>query len=1165
MEYVRPSNTAEGKSVFPELENEVYDLWSSEDTFKVQVEAIKGLPTFTFYDGPPFCTGTPHYGHLLAGTVKDVICRYKVATGFDVQRHAGWDTHGLPIEHLINTKYNYTTRDSVLEAGIATYNAQCREVVMNCESQWRDVVTRSGRWIDFDNAYTTMDHSYMNSVWSVFKRLNELGRVYQGVRVMPYSLGCTTPLSNFEAGEAYADVEDPAIFVTFPVTGDATLGGRVPEGNVELTAWTTTPWTLPSNLALCVNPAMKYDVVRDIESGRVLVICQARVDALFGAWRGYKPAKGKKAKKPVEKPYEVICTLEGKDLVETRYEPLYDFFQGYAAKYNAHRVIAGDFVTDADGTGIVHLAPFFGEDDYQVCHAAGILKPGGDVVCPIDDSGYLTAECGQFTGMRVKKILDEDISADKAIITDLQERSRCLSVALHKHSYPHCWRSKTPLIYRAVPSWFISINDEDRALMVEQLAETHWVPQKVRDGRFKKWLENARDWNVSRNRFWGTPLPIWRSPEEPDYFIVVGSARELEKLAGLEAGSVVDIHRDNVDHIKIADPRGPKTLADGTTIERAPLERVEEVADCWLDSGAMPYAREGFLFEDGGLEPSMFPADFIAEGLDQTRGWFYTLTVLGCALLGRIPFRNLIVFGLILAEDGTKMSKSLKNYTDPMEIVHQHTADALRMYLINSPAVRAEPLQFSDDDVKGVVRSVLMPWYSVYRFFYQQIERHIRTSDKTEIKLNANVKDCATHILDKWLLNKLSVVIQDITKEMDAYCLYRVLPVFVDFIDSLSKVYIRLSRQRLKGREGEDAAFNSLCVLHHVLLKLSTIAAPFMPFLSDHMFRNLLKIEPSPESYALVGTDVPTSVHLAKFPAANPEHIFEEASRQVDVALQCIELGRRTREHARLGLAQPLSSMTFAHYSPQVVDDIKAVSELLSKELKVVSVEATTNERDFAELSLQPNHRALGRRCQKQRNAVVKAIETMSYEDACAIRNGGEIDVLGFPISLEGHIPDRDGSMQPDVTITLEPRATQKEGEVTLIGGDNNALVASVTPELTEDLVEEGRALRLAAMVQQCRKAAGYEPGEDATVLVRAEECLSSAVTPAFRAKLKRDSACELNMLDEATYAELSEVFEALEPGKDATSTPTHVIRRVTRTWPGMEPEEEAILALPRK
>ncbi|AQK81810.1 Isoleucine--tRNA ligase cytoplasmic [Zea mays] len=641
-------DVCEGKDFsFPEQEERVLELWAKLDAFHEQLRRTEGGEEFVFYDGPPFATGLPHYGHILAGTIKDVVTRHQSMRGRHVSRRFGWDCHGLPVEFEIDKLLGITNRQQVFDLGIGKYNETCRSIVTKYVSEWEAMVTRTGRWIDFKNDYKTMDLNFMESVWWVFAQLWEKDLVYKGFKVMPYSTGCKTALSNFEAALDYRTVPDPAVMVSFPIVGDM--------DNAAFVAWTTTPWTLPSNLALCINANLMYAKVRDKSNGKVYVIAESRLGQLpvkaKASGKKQAPSKGSNAEAAQDgldkESYELLVKIPGPYLVGLKYTPLFDFF--IELQETAFRVIADNYVTDDSGTGVVHCAPAFGEDDHRVCLAAGIFETAGLVVA-VDDDGCFIEKISDFKGRYVKE-------ADKDIISAVKDKGRLVSKGSIEHSYPFCWRSGTPLIYRAVPSWFVKV-EKIKDQLLECNKETYWVPDYVKEKRFHNWLEGARDWAISRSRFWGTPLPLWMSQDRKE-IVVMDSIEKLEKLSGVK---VTDLHRHYVDDITIPSKRGPKF---GT------LKRVDDVFDCWFESGSMPYAYIHYPFENRELFEKNFPGNFVAEGLDQTRGWFYTLMVLSTALFGKPAFKNLICNGLVLAEDGKKMSKSKKNYPSPKDLIDE--------------------------------------------------------------------------------------------------------------------------------------------------------------------------------------------------------------------------------------------------------------------------------------------------------------------------------------------------------------------------------------------------------------------------------------------------------------------------------------------------------------
>jgi isoleucyl-tRNA synthetase len=897
----------------------------------------------------------PHFGHILAGTIKDTVTRYATMTGKHVERRAGWDCHGLPVEYEIDQMLNITHRDQILEMGIDKYNATCRGIVTRYTKEWESTVTRLGRWVDFENDYKTMDPNFMESVWWVFSELFKKNLVYQGYKVMPYSTACGTPLSNFEAGLNYKDVHDPAVVVSFPVVG---------EENVSFIAWTTTPWTLPSNLALCVHPELEYVQLLDKKSGKAYIMAKSRICQLYPIMNNKKKWKPEMAAEL----YEHQKTFVGADLVGKRYESMFDFFT--SDKY--YQVLQDAYVTDDAGTGVVHQAPAFGEDDYRVCMAAGIITKGGDIPCPVDSNGNFTDDITPVKGRHVKE-------ADDTLIALIKEKGRLVQKDNLLHSYPFCWRSDTPLIYKAVPSWFIKV-EEIRDQIVENNKKTYWVPAHVKEVRFNNWLTNARDWAVSRNRFWGTPLPIWAN-EDLSEVICIGSVDHLEELSGVR---VTDLHRETVDSIPIPSKTNPGTF----------LKRIDEVFDCWFESGSMPYAQKHYPFENKEQFEKGFPADFIAEGLDQTRGWFYTLMVLSTALFGEPAMKNVIVNGLVLAGDGKKMSKRLKNYPDPNVVIDKYGADALRMYLINSPVVRAESLKFQETGVLGVVKEVFLPWYNAFRFLLQNVERWEGETRKFTPSVD-KVKG-TTNATDIWISAATQELIKFVHEEMRAYRLYTVMPALVMYVTQLTNWYVRLNRDRLKGLEGEGDAADTeaetgLQVLYDVLLDVTIMMGPFTPFITEFFYQHLRKFKASYADAANGGgaTNPPMagksdSVHFLRLPEYDASRLNHEAVEAMEALQAIVEQGRNAREKRNISLRTPVKEVVaiLGNPSENVVKGITGplknyiLSELNAWEFTVVPKE---QEHDWVTLSLTPNFSVLGKKLGKNMKAVGAAVKGLSH------------------------------------------------------------------------------------------------------------------------------------------------------------------------------------------
>ncbi|XP_068334858.1 isoleucine--tRNA ligase, cytoplasmic-like [Pyrus communis] len=1026
----------EGKDFsFPKQEETILKLWSEIKAFETQLARTEGQPEYVFYDGPPFATGLPHYGHILAGTIKDIITRFFSMTGHHVIRRFGWDCHGLPVENEIDRTHGIKRRDDVLNMGIDKYNEACRSIVTRYVGEWEKVITRTGRWIDFQNDYKTMDLKFMESVWWVFAQLFEKELVYKGFKVMPYSTGCKTPLSNFEAGQDYRDVPDPEIMVTFPIVGDLE--------NASFVAWTTTPWTLPSNLALCVNANFTYVKVRNNYSGKVYVVAESRLSALpsekpkekstvveNGSKSKTKGGAGKKETVDSSS-YQVLQKFSGVSLVGNKYVPLFDYFKEFSDV--AFRVVADNYVTDDSGTGIVHCAPAFGEDDYRVCLENQVINKGDNLIVAVDDDGCFTERITDFSGFYVK-------DADKDIIEAVKAKGRLVKSGTFTHSYPFCWRSKTPLIYRAVPSWFIRV-EQLKEKLLENNTQTYWVPDFVKEKRFHNWLENARDWAVSRSRFWGTPLPVWVS-EDGEEILVIDSIDKLEKLSGVK---VFDLHRHNIDHITIPSARGP---------QHGVLRRIDDVFDCWFESGSMPYAYIHYPFENVELFEKNFPGHFVAEGLDQTRGWFYTLMVLSTALFGKPAFRNLICNGLVLAEDGKKMSKSLKNYPSPMEVIDDYGADALRLYLINSPVVRAETLRFKKEGVFGVVKDVFLPWYNAYRFLVQNAKRLEDEGFGTFLPIDLATVQKSSNVLDQWINSATQSLVHFVQQEMNGYRLYTVVPYLLKFLDNLTNIYVRFNRKRLKGRTGEEDCRMALSTLYNVLLVSCKVMAPLTPFFTEVLYQNLRKILNESEE----------SIHFCSFPKAEGKR-DERMEQSVRRMMTVIDLGRNIRERHNKPLKTPLKEMVIVHPDADFLDDIAGkLREYVLEELNVRSLVTCNDTLEYASLRAEPDFSILGKRLGKSMGVVAKEVKAMSQESILAFEKAGEVSVSGHCLKVA------------DIKVVRDfkrPNGTT-EKEIDAAGDGDVLVVLDLRPD--ESLFEAGVAREIVRRVQQLRKTAALKP-----------------------------------------------------------------------------------------
>ncbi|KAK9826356.1 hypothetical protein WJX81_001579 [Elliptochloris bilobata] len=1038
----------EGKDYrFPNEEKEILKLWDEIDAFKEQLRRTEGKKKYTFYDGPPFATGLPHYGHLLAGTIKDIVTRYASATGHYCPRRFGWDCHGLPVEYEIDKKLNVTSRDDVLRMGIDKYNDECRSIVMRYSSEWEKTVRRIGRWIDFQEGYKTLDPTFMESVWWVFSELHKKGLVYRGYKVMPYSTGCCTPLSNFEAGLNYKDVADPAVMVSFALADDP--------DRAEMIAWTTTPWTLPSNLALCVNPEFDYVRARDPASGRVYIVASARLAEIPGAAPKAKKAKKGAAAEPPAGGWQVLASVKGNELAGQAYTPLFPYFAALAGAGGAFRVVADGYVTADSGTGVVHCAPAFGEDDMRVCIANGIVAKGAEVPCPVDADGRFTSDVAEFAGRFVK-------DADRDIIAELKAAGRLVDFQTITHSYPFCWRSETPLIYKAVPSWFIAV-EKIKPQLLACNAETTWVPAYVKDKRFHNWLETAHDWAVSRSRFWGTPLPIWASADLAE-IRVIGSVAELEAATGAK---VMDLHRHFIDNLTIPD-------AAGTGV----LRRVDEVFDCWFESGSMPYGQVHYPFEHKEAFEAQFPADFVAEGLDQTRGWFYTLMVLSTALFGKPAFRNLVCNGLVLAADGKKMSKRLKNYPDPNEILDEYGADALRLYLINSPVVRAETLKFRKEGVFNVIKDVMLPWFNAYRFLVQNALRWESEAGSRFDPLQVDVLQ-ATNVLDRWICAASRSLTSFVRREMGAYRLYTVVPFLVQFIEALTNVYVRFNRTRLKGRRGEADCRMALACLFDVLLTVCKAMAPFTPFFCEMMYRNLRRALPP---------GALESVHWCDFPEAAAAQAGDKEIQASVTRMRCvIELARNIRDRHNKPLKQPLRRVIISHEDAALLSSLAGeLREYVLQEANVCEVEICADPLEYASVRAEPNYQVLGKKVGKALAKVKAALTAMTPAEIAAFERNGGAEVAGERLTTD------------DVRVVREFRLPEgiSAADLDAASDPQSGLLVVLDLRPDDSLQVAGLAREVTNRIQKLRKHAGLVASEPVEVWL-GERCAEAAPSEA--------------------------------------------------------------------
>ena len=1032
---------------FDALEKGVLSFWQENDTFKKSLAQTEGGEEFVFFDGPPFATGLPHYGHLLAGTIKDIIPRYQTMRGKHVERRFGWDTHGLPIEALAQKALGIDGAAGIRELGVDKFNEQCRSMVLRYVSEWRSTVTRMGRWVDFDNDYKTMEPTFMETVWWVFKQIFDQGRVYRSRRIVPYSWALNTPLSNSEASSNYKDVQDPTVTCRLKV-----LSGADPAwGTTYLLIWTTTPWTLPENLAVCAGAKIDYVVVRDKGEGVCYVMAEARLPAIY--------------KKTDD--YEVVARFKGDALEGWTYEPLFPYFETERAR-GAFRVLNDDYVTTDDGVGLVHIAPAYGEDDFRVCKENGVEA----FADPLDADCKFTSAVPEYAGRFCK-------DCDKDIIKRLKAEGKLVHQATITHSYPFCERTDTPLVYRAIPAWYIRVEDLHERF-AKNNAAVAWMPEYVGEKRFANWLAEARDWNVSRNRFWGSCIPIWVNEQDENDLICVGSVAELEALSGEK---VTDLHKHFVDKIVIR--------RDGKTYRRTP-----EVLDCWFESGSMPYAQVHYPFAFAGREKEFlkrFPADFIAEGLDQTRGWFYSLMVLGTLLFDESPYKHVVVNGLVLAEDGKKMSKHLKNYPDPMELVGSCGADAVRLYMINSAVVRAENLRFSESGVRQILRDLLIPWWNAYSFFVTYANVDGWHEEKLETPDSPNE-------LDRWIVSSLETLVADVTAAMDRYDLQKSVRPFVAFVENLTNWYIRRSRRRFWKSQNDADKAAAYRTLRYVLVQLCKIAAPFTPFIAEEIYRNLR------------GAGMPESVHLCAFPEANAAARDVALEARMAAAQRAVALGHNLRKQKNLKVRQPLARAVVVCAAPGFEEALAPMAPVIAEELNVKAVEFAADESRFVTLSAKANFKVLGKKLGPRMKAAAAAIAALPAADIARLQAGD-----GVVLHLDG----------PGEEITLLPEDVliQRSENAGLTVANDGDLSVALDPALTPALVAEGIAREFVSHVQSLRKEADLDVADRIRVSVETDSEAAAALQAHVEFVKGETLALDL-AIEEKPHAEFAESAE---------------------------------------
>ncbi len=973
---------------FVEREKNIEKFWEDEQIFKKSIDSRKQGPTYTFYDGPPTANGKPHIGHVLTRVIKDMIPRYRAMKGYMVPRKAGWDTHGLPVELEVEKMLGLDGKEQIEQYGLEPFIGHCKESVWKYKGMWEKFSGTVGFWADMDNPYVTYHNSFIESEWWALKQIWEKGLLYKGFKIVPYCPRCGTPLSSHEVAQGYKDVKERSAIARFRVKGE----------DASILAWTTTPWTLPSNVALCVNPDEEYVKVKMKEDGQVYYLAAALCDTVLG-----------------EDSYEVLERYKGTDLEYKEYEPLYQCAADAAEKQHkkAHYVVCDSYVTLTDGTGVVHIAPAFGEDDSKVGRKYDL-----PFVQMVDPKGEMTKET-PWPGVFVKK-------ADPMVLKDLDERGLLFAAPNFEHSYPHCWRCDTPLIYYARESWFIKMTAVKEDL-IRNNNTINWIPESIGKGRFGDWLENVQDWGISRNRYWGTPLNIWEC--ECGHQHSIGSIEELKSMSD-NCPEDIELHRPFIDAVTIRCPKCGKQM-----------KRVPEVIDCWFDSGAMPFAQHHYPFENKELFEQQFPADFISEAVDQTRGWFYSLLAISTLIFNKAPYRNVIVLGHVQDENGQKMSKSKGNAVDPFEALETYGADAIRWYFYINSAPWL-PNRFHGKAVQEGQRKFMGTLWNTYAFFV--LYANIDNFDATKYTLDYE----KLPVMDKWLLSKMNSMIRDVDDNLNNYRIPEAARVLQEFVDDMSNWYVRRSRERFWAKGMEQDKINAYMTLYTALVNVAKAASPMIPFMTEDIYQNLVRS---------IDKNAPESIHLCDFPSVDEMHIDKQLEADMDEVLKVVVLGRAARNTANIKNRQPIGKM-YVKADHELSD---FYVEIIEDELNVKSVEFVEDVRNFTSYSFKPQLKTVGPKYGKQLGNIRKALaeidgnaamDTLKAEGALKFDFGAELVVL----------------TEEDLLIDM----AQTEGYVS--ESDNTVTVALDT-RLTPELLEEGFVRELVSKIQTMRKEAGFE------------------------------------------------------------------------------------------
>ena len=1011
---------------FVDREKEVLDFWKKNNIAQKAIDQREGCDTFTFYDGPPTANGKPHIGHVLTRVIKDMLPRYQSMKGKKVLRKAGWDTHGLPVELEVEKLVGINGKEQIEEYGIEPFIKKCRESVWKYKGMWEEFSDVVGFWADMEHPYITYENDFIESEWWALKEIWKKGLLYKGHKVVPYCPRCGTPLSSHEVAQGYKDVKERSAMVKF----------KVKDEDAYFLAWTTTPWTLPSNLGLCVNPEVDYVKIK--VDGTVYYLAEALVDTVFDGVEGER---------------EVLAKCKGKDLEYREYEPLYDYAVGKLKK-KAFFVVCDDYVTTSDGTGIVHIAPAFGEDDNRVCR-----KYDMPFVQFVNNKGEMTEET-DWPGVFVK-------DADPLIIDDLKKSGKLFKAPKFEHSYPHCWRCDTPLIYYARETWFIKMTDVKDKLIANN-NKVNWIPKSIGEGRFGDWLEHVQDWGLSRNRYWGTPLPVWEC--ECGHQHTIGSIAELKEMSD-NCPDDIELHRPYIDAVTIKCPECGKEM-----------HRVPEVIDCWFDSGSMPFAQWHYPFENKDIFEKRFPADFISEAVDQTRGWFYSLIAISTLLFDEAPYKNVIVLGHVQDKDGRKMSKSKGNAVDPMQALGQHGADAIRWYFYENSAPWL-PNRFHDDAVQEGQRKFMGTLWNTYAFFV--LYANIDNFDATKYTLDYD----KLPVMDKWVLSRLNTMVKEVDNDLANYKVTEAAKALQAFTDELSNWYVRRSRARFWAKGMEQDKINAYMTLWTALVTTAKAAAPMVPFITESIYRNLV---------CSIDKTAPESVHLADYPTVNEAWIDEELEKNMELVLEIVVLGRASRNETNIKNRQPVAHM-YVNAERELSDFFK---EIVADELNVKEVVFKDDMEEYLSYSFKPNFRVLGPKVGKQIGAVKAALSKLNGHKAKA-----ELDSTGkLVIAL------------PDGEVTL----TSEDVEVSMAQTEGfncqryNGVTIALDTTLTEELLEEGFVREIISKVQTMRKENGFEVTDHIKVSLSGNEKLQAIVAK------NEDYLKEITLADSVAYGTLA-------------------------------------------